>query len=100
MEIEQKVSRKIEELRAAKDPRINVRGLNVSDLDQRIEAMHLECNAKLHNGIYPDLTFLAIRQYLIVKRIKCIPAKYFLWAQAKIAQAVLAAKKIQVTFDV
>jgi len=92
MEIEQKVSRKIEERRAAKDPRINVRGLNVSDLDQRIEAMRVECNARMLYGLFPDLTFLAIRQYLIVKRIKCIPASHFLWAHAKIAQAVLAAK--------
>tara|TARA_R100000306_G_C4377387_1_gene142560 strand:+ start:1104 stop:1394 length:291 start_codon:yes stop_codon:yes gene_type:complete len=96
MEMEERVSKKIEELRALRDPRIDVRGLTVSDLDQRIEAMRVECNARMLYGLYPDLTFLAIRQYLIVKRIKCIPTSHFLWAHAKIAQAVLAAKKIQI----
>ncbi len=94
--MEERVSKKIEELRALRDPRIDVRGLTVSDLDQRIEAMRVECNARMLYGLYPDLTFLAIRQYLIVKRIKCIPTSHFLWAHAKIAQAVLAAKKIQI----
>jgi len=94
VEIDEKIDKKISELIEKKDPRINIHGerseprWSTLTLDREIEKMRRKANGRLSQGIYPDIEFLSIREYLIEERSKRIPRKHMLWCQKKIAQAL------------